>query len=174
MERSDEYGSTGNVNRSWHISSNVARSARYVSTVQFEARSHRGHDIAGSFMVEDIHTDPYGYVTTTSGTGTAREASISVIFNTVRCTYSASFSLESDVLHTDDEGNHDGNLLVASVRLPGQPAEQSAMGGNLQLPTTVSATTPHFVFGGDSASGVVAKNPGTADFSWSMIPGTAP
>lgn len=151
----------------------MARSARYDSTVQFEARSYRGHDIARSFMVEDIHTDPYGYVTTTSGSGTAREASISIIFDTVSCTYSASFSLESDVLHTDDEGTHDGNLLVASVRLPGQPADQSAMDGNMQLPNTVSATTAHFVFGGDSASGVVARNPGTADFTWTMVPGTA-
>lgn len=101
-------------------------------------------------------------------------ASILITFDTADCTYTASFWLESDVVHMNDEGSHNGNLLVASVLVPGQTADQISMGGNLQLPSTVSATAAHLVFGGDSASGVVAKNPGTADFTWSMIPGVAP
>jgi len=174
---SDEYGGSGDVNRSWNAQAPLPLSQKYGTTVQFRAGTESDDPITASYQVEDVYTSEYGSRTTT-GTGEVTRVSLIVTFDTSTCTYDASFHIEVRAVTEDEEGTPtEHSLTVGTVVLADQAVGSGSLGGVAQLPHELDAQEgdSHFWNGWDDAASVLIQSGlGTANVSWSLEPVTNP
>src|SRR5690606_12864080 len=62
---SDEYGGSGDVDRSWNAQAALPLSKKYDTTIQFRASTDSGDPVTASYHVDDVYTSEYGSRTTT-------------------------------------------------------------------------------------------------------------